>query len=103
MARVKYVGSSPAEVFPQHFLVRDQMTGSVAEGTRHVCFNRGVWSELGEPVDENLAVFLKLDPSVVQVDATKAETRKACELIPERIAKKRFGIGLKKADKPEEE
>ncbi len=100
MAKVKYMGPSPAEVFPQSFLITDE-TGTIVEASRYATYNRGVEEPLPEPVDKNLATFLKLDESAVEIVATKAEIKAASKNLSGRALKKiekRFNLKLMKEE-----
>lgn len=72
MATVTYTGPSPAEIFPYTHWV-DSDRGRIRSVSTRV-FNRGIPEKVSS---DNLPTFLKLDKSVVVVDASKAELAEA--------------------------
>ena len=78
MAKVTYTGPGPADVYPYMHLVKGD-GGNVVKSWGHRVFNNGVAEEVKEP--ENLATFLKMDRSVVKIDANKTEIAAAEALL----------------------
>jgi len=72
MATVTYTGPSPAEIFPYTYWVESDRGRIRSVGTR--VFNRGVTEKV---TPDNLPNFLKLDKSIMRIEASKAELDEA--------------------------